>query len=69
MATYKRIQNYVKSKYGYSVNTCWIAHVKEMCGLEPGVAPNRPEENHRSNPCPREQVESIKEAFRHFGMI
>jgi len=35
MATYKEVQEYIKKKYGFIVKTCWIAHVKEMCGLNP----------------------------------
>ena len=69
MATYKQIQDFVRSKHGYTVKTCWIAHVKDMCGLEPRVAPNRLKENYRSNPCPLDKVEPIKETLRHFGMI
>jgi len=34
-ATYSEIQQYVKSKYGKVVKTCWIAHVKELSGLPP----------------------------------
>lgn len=35
MATYREIQEFIKNNYGYSVNTCWIAHAKEICGLNP----------------------------------
>ena len=69
MATYSEIQDWIKSSYGYTVKTCWIAHVKEMCGLEPRKAPNRFYENRRLNPCPPNKVEAIKQAFRHFWMI
>jgi len=69
MATYRQIQDFVKSKYGHSVKTCWIAHVKDMCGLEPRIASNRQSESDRSNPCPPEKVNPIMDAFRHFGMI
>jgi hypothetical protein len=34
MATYEQIQDYVRKKYGFIPKTCWIAHVKEMCGLQ-----------------------------------
>ena len=34
MSTYRRIQEYVKRQYGFTPKTCWIAHVKELCGLE-----------------------------------
>ena len=41
MATYGDIQNYIKNKYGYTIKTCWIAHVKEMCGLDVKISPRR----------------------------
>ena len=69
MATYKDIRNYVKKKYGYSVKTCWIAHVKEMCGHNPRIAPNRYSTESRENPCPNDKIDSIKDSFSHFGMI
>lgn len=69
MATYKQIQAWVKDKHGFSVKTCWIAHVKEMCGLRLKNAPNRARGIVRKNPCPRDKVESIKEALKHFNMI
>ena len=69
MATYKQIQDWVRNNFGFVIETCWIAHVKEMCGLELRQAPNRLDETHRTNPCPSDKVEPIKDAFRHFGMI
>jgi hypothetical protein len=69
MATYRQIQNWVKRNYGFSVETCWIAHVKEICGLEPRKAANRVDENERTNPCPMSKIDPIKQAFRYFGMI
>ncbi|MGB2841115.1 MAG: hypothetical protein WBC40_01340 [Halobacteriota archaeon] len=68
MATYKMIQEWVKRNYGITVKTCWIAHVKEMCGLETRKAPNRFDENERMNPCPPNKIEPIKQAFTYFGM-
>lgn len=41
MATYKEIQGYVKETYGFSPKTCWIAHMKEVCGIPVKNAPNR----------------------------
>ena len=69
MATYKQIQGEVKRNFGFVPKTCWIAHVKEMCGLEPRKAPNRFDENERANPCPQDKIEPIKQAFRHFRML
>lgn len=69
MATYKEIQRYIRQKYGFTVKTCWIAHVKEMCNLEPRVASNRFSLKVRQYPCPQEKVDAIKNAFISFGMI
>jgi hypothetical protein len=69
MATYKQIQNYIKNEYGYTAKTCWIAHVKEMSGLDVNLAPKRNDIKKRKYPCPEDKVEPIKDAFRHFGMI
>ena len=33
MATYKQIQNFVQEHHSVNVQTCWIAHMKEKCGL------------------------------------
>ncbi|MBI4301732.1 MAG: hypothetical protein HY664_03915 [Chloroflexi bacterium] len=69
MATYMQIQGWVKINFGYTVKTCWIAHVKEICGLEPRIAPNRLDETERVNPCPYDKIDPIKRAFRYFGTI
>ena len=69
LATYKGIQEWVKMNYGFTIKTCWIAHVKEMCGLELRVAPNRHDKFTRTNPCPLDKIEPIKQAFRFFKMI
>jgi hypothetical protein len=68
MAKYQEIQEYIKNKYGYTVKTCWIAHVKELCGLPLNDAPKRIS-NARTNPCPYDKVDSIRQAFKYFGMI
>ena len=69
MATYKEIQTYVKEKYGFIPKTCWIAHMKEVCGLSTRNAPNRISPDKREKPCPPEKMKYIKDAFTHFGMI
>lgn len=69
MATYKEIQNYVKETYGFIPKTCWIAHVKEECGISVKNAPNRILADKREKPCPLEKMEYIKNALIHFGMI
>ena len=68
MATYREIQNWVQQQYGWQPKTCWIAHCKELAGLERYDAPNRIE-GERANPCPEAKREVIFAAFRHFGML
>lgn len=69
MATYKEIQGYVKETYGFLPKTCWIAHMKERCGIPVKNAPNRISPSRREKPCPPEKMPYIKEAFRHFRII
>lgn len=69
MATYKEIQYYVKSRYNVSVKTCWIADAKEYYGLPKRVAVNRISMEYKSNPCPNDKKEMIKDAFKHFNML
>lgn len=68
MATYKQIQIWVKEKYHFIVKTCWIADIKNQCGLPMRVAPNRIGKD-RINPCPTNKKEPIISALLHFGMI
>ena len=44
MATYKDIQISVKKQHGIVVQSCWIAHVKALCGLPIRVSPDDPED-------------------------
>ena len=67
MATYPEIRDWVKTKYGWKPRPCWIAHCKELKGLEPKKAPNR--KCPRKHPCPENKREPIFAAFRHFDMI
>lgn len=69
MATYREIQQYIRDTYHCSVKTCWIAHMKEICGLPVRIAPNRIDVNNRTNECPPDKRNYIDEAFRHFHMI
>ncbi|CAG0971083.1 putative RNA methyltransferase [Anaerolineae bacterium] len=68
MATYKEIQKYVKQRYGFVAQTCWIAHVKELNGLDVRRSPNR-QSSRRVKPCPLDKQEPIREALKHFGML
>ena len=69
MATYKKIQEYVKENFGYTPKTCWIAHSKEIYGLSLKIAVNRKDLNKREYLCPIEKQEDIKKAFLHFEML
>ncbi|MED4206649.1 hypothetical protein [Neobacillus mesonae] len=69
MATYRQIQEYIKEKHGYSAKTCWIAHMKEVCGLNPRISPNRHSPTSRVHPCPEARQQDIKQAFQYFNMF
>ena len=69
MATYKDIRNFVKEKYGFYPQPCWIAHMKEVCGIPVRVAHNRFSLSKREWPCPPNKMEAIKDAFVHFKMM
>ena len=69
-ATYPKIKEYVKDKYGVNVHTSYIAQVKRMCGLDMGENYNKSKkENPEVKQCPQEKVEYIKDALRHYNMI
>jgi hypothetical protein len=69
MATYKEIQEWVKKQNELTVKTCWIAHAKELSGIELRRAPNRRDPSKRLHPCPDAKLPAIKAALEHFGMI
>lgn len=69
MATYAEIAECVKQQSGFTPKTCWIAHVKELNGLRPRVAPNRTRANVRQVPCPLDKREAIEECLRRLRMI
>lgn len=69
-ATYSKIKEYVKKKYGVNVHTSYIAQVKRMCGLDMGENYNKSKkEIPEVKQCPQEKVEYIKDALRHFELI
>ena len=68
MATYRDIQAYVKQKYGFVPQTCWIAHVKQLSSLVVPRSPNR-QGVKRVKPCPPNKKEPVREALKHFGII
>lgn len=69
MTTYRQIQEYVKQQYHCTVKTCWIAHIKELNGLEVRVAPNRISKQVRKHPCPDDKRVLIEKALKHFGVL
>ena len=69
MATYPQIKQRVKDHHRWSVqHDCWIAHCKDLAGLQPRPAWNR-SPGGRAVPCPPEKQAAIISAFRHFGML
>lgn len=69
-ATYQKIKEYVKEKYGMNVHTKYIAEVKRKHGLPMHDAPNKVDVPKRGYPgCPEEKVKVIEEALRYFGII
>ena len=69
-ATYQKIKDYVKDKYGVNVHTSYIAQVKRMCGLDMGENYNKSKkENPEVKQCPQEKVEYIKDALRYYKVI
>jgi len=69
MATYKEIQAYVKETHSFTPKSCWIAHMKEVCGIPVRQSPRRNSPNKREVPCPPSKMDAIKNAFEHFNMI
>ena len=69
-ATYGKIKEYVKEKYGVNVHTRYIAEVKRMCGLDMGENYNKSKkDNPEVKHCPQEKVEYIKDALKYFNVI
>lgn len=65
MATYEEIQDWVKRKYGFVPQSCWIGHCKQLNGLPLKRKPPK----HRKKPCPKNKRSNIEDAFRHFKWI
>lgn len=66
MATYKQIQEYIKTKHQILVKTCWIAHAKEQLGLPLKLSHRRSQGQSRVYPCPDHILPVIREAFEYF---
>ncbi|MCM2477186.1 hypothetical protein HGO38_27415 [Rhizobium sp. CG5] len=69
MATYKKIQAWVKERHNFVPKSCWTADMKARDGKTSRIAFNRLDPNNRKYPCPQKREEAIKEALRHFSMI
>lgn len=69
MATYREIQADVRRRHGRTIKTCWIAHVKELNGLDLRPAPNRQLAVTRVNPCPPDVRPLIEDSMRRLGML
>jgi len=65
----KQGQAYIKENFGYIPKICWIAHMKEICGLNPQVAANRRSNAVKMYLCPPEKQEDLQQAFVHFNWI
>jgi len=62
-ATDQEIRNWVFRHHGLKVETYWIAHCKELCGLSEGTT------RRDWQMCPPEVQPAIRQAFQHFGML
>lgn len=69
MAIYKQIQDDVRSIHKVVVKSCWIAHVKELNGLQLRQAPNRISFSHRKYPCPEQFRPLIEQSMIKFGIL
>ncbi|HET9637752.1 MAG TPA: hypothetical protein VFP12_00925 [Allosphingosinicella sp.] len=69
MATYREIIEWIRARYGFLAQTCWIADVKEEHGRTRSTAPNRIDPAGKVKPCPPHRRDAIREALAHFGMI
>ncbi len=69
-ATYQKIKDYVKEKYGLNVHTKYIAEVKRKHGLPMHEAPNKVDVPKREYPaCPEEKAKAIEEALKYFKLL
>lgn len=68
MTTVAQITHHVRVHSGFAPKSCWIAHVKELNGLEVRRAWNRVG-SERMVPCPEEKRAAIEQALRHFRII
>lgn len=68
-ATYQKIKQYVKDKYGLNVHSQYIAQMKDKYGLSKQYTYDSTETKGRIPKCTPEKEEAILDAFKHFGMM
>lgn len=69
MATYKQIRADVMEHNKLYVQSCWIAHVKELHGLSFRLAHNRRFADCHLQPCPDHMRPLIEASFRRLKMV
>ena len=69
MVTYKEILGDVKKHNKISIKTCWIAHVKELNGIDMRPAPNRISLTSCVHPCPENIRPLIEASMRRLCML
>lgn len=65
MSKTKALQDHVRGTHGRVMQTCWIAHVKEMNGLPV----NSRRIGERQKPCPSRYRPVIEHAMRELGWL
>ena len=69
-ATYEEIREWVQEEYGFNVTRLNIAQVKQKYGIIERENYNKPKSPDSRQPgCPKDKVEAIEDAMRHFQMI
>ena len=68
-ATYQKIKDYVKDKYGVKVSSLYIAQIKDKCGLDKERTDDNSDNKYHVPRCPKEKEEVIMDAFRYYGLI
>lgn len=69
MATYREIQEYVRTTRQFVPKTCWIAHILSEHNLTKRQSPNRIDATQRSHPCPASKRAVLEEAMREIGAL
>lgn len=69
MASYDEIKDYCYENYGFIPKSCWIADMKQKCGIPVRISPQRKTPDSPAYPCPQNRQKAIIEAFQHFKML